>query len=273
MATAGTTTLLDPLADALTGSLAAINPRPAPLAYLALGDSYAAGVGATDPLTSGYVPRFLAMINEHGGTPIGVKNLAVSGATSADFLGDWSTKGVEGSSPLAGAVKALNAGGISVVTINIGGNDILRLLKPGQPCAGSAIEGEPCLAAMREAMKTMAAPNLPIILGAIVEAAQPGTQILIVNYPNAFSTGQGTVTETRAGLAITELNALIATTVGNLQAPASGSGVTLTTIDIAPLFAGQGGKLTHVLDSTPDIHPTDAGHMVIAEALLKAYKR
>lgn len=164
LATAGTTTLLDPLADALTGSLAAIDPRPAPLAYLALGDSYAAGVGATDPQVGGYVPRFLAMINEQGGTPIGVKNLAVPGATSADFLGDWTTKGIEGSSPLAGAVKALNAGGI-------GGNDILRLLKSGQPCAGSAIEGEPYLVAMREALRTMTAPNLPIILGAIVEAA------------------------------------------------------------------------------------------------------
>ena len=273
MATAGTTTLLDPLADALTISLAAINPRPAPLAYLALGDSYAAGVGATDPQTAGYVPRFLAMINEQGGTPIGVKNLAVSGATSADFLGDWSTKGVDGISPLAGAVKMLNAGGVSVITIDIGGNDILRLLKPGQACAGTAIEGEPCLVAMREALKTMTTPNLPTILGAIVEAAQPGTQILIVNYPNAFSTGQGTVAETRAGLAITELNALIAATVGNLQAPASGRSATLTTVDIAPLFAGQGGKLTHVLDPTPDIHPTDAGHAVIAEALLKAYKK
>ncbi len=119
----------------------------------------------------------------------------------------------------------------------------------------------------------MTAPNLPTTLGAIVEAAQPGTQILIVNYPNAFSTGQGTVAETRAGLAITELNALIAATVGNLQAPASGRGATLTTVDIAPLFAGQSGKLTHVLDPMPDIHPTDAGHTTIAEALLKAYKK
>jgi lysophospholipase L1-like esterase len=269
MATAGTTILLDPL----TGSLAALKPRPAPLAYLALGDSYAAGVGATDPQAGGYVPRFLDLLNEQGATPIGVKNLAVSGATSVDFLGDWSTKGAEGTSPLAGAVKALNAGGISVVTIDIGGNDILRLLKPGQACAGSAIEGEPCLTAMREALKTTTTPNLPIIFGALVEAAQPGTQILVINYPNAFSTGQGTVAETRAGLGITELNALIAATIGNLQAPASGRGVTLTTVDIAPLFAGQGGKLTHILDPTPDIHPTDAGHTVIAEALLKAYKR
>ena len=273
LAMAGTTTLLDPLADALTGSLVAINPRPAPLAYLALGDSYAAGVGATDPQATGYVPRFLAMINEQGGTPIGVKNLAVSGATSADFLGDWSTKGVEGSSPLASAVKTINAGGVSVVTLDIGGNDILRLLKPGQPCAGSAIEGEPCLVAMREALRTITTPNLPLILGALVEAAQPGTQILVVNYPNAFSTGQGTVAETRAGLAITDLNALIAATVGNLQAPASGRGATLATVDIAPLFAGQAGTLTHILDPTPDIHPTDAGHTIIAEALLKVYRK
>ena len=63
--------------------------------------------------------------------PIGVKNLAIPGATSADFFGDWSSAGKAGKSPLADAVRALEAGGITLVTIEIGGNDILRLLKPG----------------------------------------------------------------------------------------------------------------------------------------------
>ena len=44
-------------------------------------------------------------------------------------------------------------------------------------------------------------------------------------------------------------------------------------VDLAPLFAGQGSKLTHILDNPPDIHPTDAGHAVIAEALVRAYKK
>ncbi|CAA9574376.1 MAG: hypothetical protein AVDCRST_MAG18-2367 [uncultured Thermomicrobiales bacterium] len=273
IATAGTTALLDPLTETMTGSLAAVNPRPAPVAYLALGDSYAAGVGAADPATGGYAPRFVAAINDGGVPPIGVKNLAIPGATSADFFGDWASAGKAGKSPLADAVRALEAGGITLVTIEIGGNDILRLLKPGQPCAEAAIEGEPCLAAMREALRTMTAPNLPLILGAIVEAAQPGTRILILNYPNAFSTGRETVAETRTDRAIGELNGLIAGNVRELDARAAARGVTVTPVDLAPLFAGQAGKLTHILDQTPDIHPTDAGYIAIAEALLRAYKK
>lgn len=273
IATAGTTTLLDPAVLTMTGSLVAVNPRPAPVAYLALGDSYAAGVGARDPQSGGYAPRLVAALNDGNAAPIGVKNLAVSGATSADFLGDWATAGKAGNSPLAAAVRALEGSEVRLVTVEIGGNDILRLIKPGQPCAGSAIEGEPCLAAMREALATMTTPNLPIILAAIVEAAPPGAQILIVDYPNAFSTGQGAVAEKRTDLAIGDLNTLIATTVGGLTARATERGVILTVVDLAPLFAGKAGTLTHILDPTPDIHPTDTGYATIAEALLRAYTR
>jgi hypothetical protein len=37
-----------------------------------------------------------------------------------------------------------------------------------------------------------------------------------------------------------------------------------------PSFDGRGGDLTHVLDAQFDPHPNDAGHRVIAEALLDA---
>jgi hypothetical protein len=61
--------------------------------------------------------------------------------------------------------------------------------------------------------------------------------------------------------------------MNGLSARATARGVTLTPVDLAPLFAGKGGTLTHILDPTPDIHPTDAGYAVIADVLLRAYRR
>jgi len=270
IATIGTTRFLDPLIEATAGSLSARNPRPAPVGYLALGDSYAAGVGASDPPTRGYVPLFADTLLGPTGQPLAARNLGIPGATSADLLGDWAARGADGTGPLAGAVRTLGAGGITVVTLDIGGNDILRLLKPGEACAGAAIDGDPCLAAMREQLRAVSAVNIPPIVAALVEAAVPGTQLLVLTYPNPFSTGQGGITAARTDLAMGELNAIIGGTVRDNTARAATRGVTLTLVDLAPTFAGRGGTLTHIRDTPPDIHPTDAGHAAIADLLKEA---
>ncbi len=270
IATIGTTRFLDPLVEATADSLAARNPRPAPIGYLALGDSYAAGVGASDPATRGYVPLFADTLVGPAGEPLAARNLGIPGATSADFLGDWAARGADGTGPLATAVRALGAGGIGVVTLDIGGNDILRLLKPGAACAGAAIDGDPCLAAMREQLRAVTVANVPQIIAALVEAATPGTQLLILTYPNPFSVGQGSVTGARTELAMGELNAIITGAARDNAARAAARGLVLTIVDLAPVFAGQGGSLTHVRDTPPDIHPTDAGHAAIADLLIKA---
>ena len=269
-ATIGTTVAIDPLVATVAGALAARNPRPAPVGYLALGDSYAAGVGASDPATRGYVPLFAETLRGPAGEPLAARNLGVPGATSADLLGDWAARGPGGTGPLARAVTALGAGGIGVVTLDIGGNDILRLLKPGEACAGAAIDGDPCLAAMREALRAVSAAAIPQIVAALVEGAAPGTQLLVLTYPNPFSTGAGSVVEAHTDLAMGELNAIIAGAVRDNAARAGERGVTLTLVDLAPTFAGKGATLTHIRDATPDIHPTDAGHAAIADLLITA---
>lgn len=269
-ATIGTTTLIDPIVATAAGSLTARNPRPAPVGYLALGDSYAAGIGASDPATRGYVPLFADTLVGPAGEPLAARNLGSPGATSADLLGDWAARGPDGGGPLAGAVRAVGAGGITVVTLDIGGNDILRLLKPGEACAGAAIDGDPCLAAMREQLRAVTAPDVPQIVAALIEAAAPGTQLLVLTYPDPFSTGAGSVTEAHTDLAMGELNAIIAGTVRDNAARAATRGVTLTLVDLAPAFAGKGATLTHIRDTPPDIHPTDAGHAAIADLLIKA---
>src|SRR5215204_2679 len=96
--------------------------------YLALGDSLAVGSGATRPDRVGYVPHLAEFFRgaAHGGATSTV-TVALPGATSASFIS---------SGRLAQAVAAIDAGSdVVVVTLDIGGNDLLGLLAPGQPCA------------------------------------------------------------------------------------------------------------------------------------------
>src|SRR3972149_4396252 len=74
-------------------SLALLAPAPAAAketpAYIAIGDSLAFGVGATDPATGGHVARtFDALRNSDRYSDRGLElvNLGVPGATSADLL-------------------------------------------------------------------------------------------------------------------------------------------------------------------------------------------
>ena len=272
IAAQGTTVLIDPVLETMTSGLIATGYVAIPANYLALGDSYALGTGASDPATKGYAGLFAASLSGTG-KAIPFKNLGVAGATSADFLGDWATTGREGNSPLANAVRTLGAGGVTVVTLDIGGNDILGLVKPGQPCEGRNIESDACFAAMRAALRELTTPNLTPIIAALVEAAPAGTQIIVLTYPNPFSAGKATTTEERTDAAMTELNILITNAVRANQAKAADRDVNLTLVELAPLFNKQGAKLTHIADKTPDIHPNDAGHAAIAEAIKKVYKK
>jgi acyl-CoA thioesterase I len=66
-------------------ALTACMPRPAPpqpLVYVAVGASDAVGVGARDPETEGWVPRFGARL----GSNVRIVNLGVSGSTLAQAL-------------------------------------------------------------------------------------------------------------------------------------------------------------------------------------------
>ena len=240
--------------------------------YLALGDSYAYGTGASDPATRGYAARFAAYLRGLPGATVTATNLAAPGATSADLLGDYAARGPASQGQLGQGVRLLADGRANLVTIAIGGNDILRLVRPGQICSGDAITSDPCLAAMQESVRTLSTPNVPRIFEALVDAAGSGTQIIVLTYPNAFSVGAGDLREQRTDLAITTLNGVITDAVARLQPRAAGRGVRLATVDLFPLFAGKAGTLTHILRSPPDIHPTDAGYAVIAEAVARAYQ-
>lgn len=82
--------------------------------YIALGDSSAVGIGATQG--GGYPERLYQRLKNHG-YPVGILNLGVSGATTRDLL--------------YGQVQKAAAKRAELITLGIGTNDLWRLIPVG----------------------------------------------------------------------------------------------------------------------------------------------
>jgi len=235
--------------------------------YLALGDSLAAGVGATVPDRVGYVPHLAGFFHgaAHGGASSTV-TVALPGATSASFIG---------SGRLAQAVAVIDGGSdIVVVTLDIGGNDLLGLLGPGQPCAND-LASPTCQAAIAAALSGFAT-TFPTILGALTAALarDPGEeQLLVATYYNPMS-GTGSPLEAALDRVLLGADGKI-DCGGNPTQPGLNDLIACIAVqhgarvaDVYPLFAGKGAELTHI--RTGDTHPTNAGHAAIATAFRRA---
>ncbi len=90
---------------------AAPQGEPGGLLYVALGDSAAQGVGASSP-ERGYVGLLADRMRARTGMPVQIVNLSQSGATLHDLIRDQL--------PLLAKLRP------DVVTVDIGGNDVLR---------------------------------------------------------------------------------------------------------------------------------------------------
>jgi lysophospholipase L1-like esterase len=105
-----------------------------PNVYLALGDSLAAGVGASSVEHTAYVPRLFHYFRgtAHGGVDT-LLNLGIGGDTSYWFL-----SGIPGGTgpQLLQALTAINdpATDTRIVTLDIGGNDALNTLFRDPAC-------------------------------------------------------------------------------------------------------------------------------------------
>lgn len=145
--------------------------------YVALGDSVAAGVGAEDPATGGYVPLLAARLRDRlgcdagqaAGCPLAVRNLAVSGATTATVL----------RAQVPEAVRLLQADdGVRLVTVTAGGNDVfgpVLLACLGDPAAPA------CPTAVADALAA-ADRGLDAVLGALRAAAGDRTTLAVMTY-------------------------------------------------------------------------------------------
>lgn len=240
--------------------------------YVALGDSLAVGVGATVPDQLGYVARFNnRYFRANGNGPGVLTNLSVSGETSATFI----SRG-----QLAAAVAAIGNPDrdVELVTLDIGGNDLLGLLSPGSPCTVDP-DSLACQADVAATI-TAFAGNYGQIVGtlAAVLAAEPGDETLMVmTYYNLFD-GIGHPLEPAVDRALLGGDLKIDCVAfhpvfGN---PANigvndviacvGQSFGATAVDVHPLFDGRALELTHM--AVGDFHPNNHGHKVIAQAFV-----
>ena len=257
---------------AALSSGAALAAKPPEATYLALGDSLAVGEGAT-PLEwqFGYVGQFNHWFKDSRDGPHNLTNLAIGGETSGSFVAG---------EQLAAAIQAIADPDtdVQVVTLDIGGNDMLRLLRPGGPCYPNPATPA-CQAAVGAALAGFSG-NYKVILGSLVTALgqDPGTEtILVTTYYNPFD-GTGSpleipvdITLLGADMAINctaalgnpvnvGLNDLI-TCIGAGFAPYG-----VEVVNVYPIFDGNAMALTNIADG--DIHPNNDGYDAIADALI-----
>lgn len=229
--------------------------------YLALGDSVAVGVGASDPEVGGYTALVWEGLREttrYQESGLEYVNLAVSGETTDSMLAEGGQ--------LEKALALLrerngdgNAGGdVEVVTLTIGGNDILRLLRGSSPC----VPDPDSVRCQEELDRTLARleANLSLILSELREAAGDRVKLFVMGYYNPFS-GTGVAFDDAGDEAIMRVNDVIEQT-------ATAPGVDAVLVDVAPVFLERGPQLSHI--NRLDIHPNDAGYRAIADAFLAA---
>lgn len=237
--------------------------------YIALGDSLAWGDGASVPERNGYVPRFATYLR---GSPRGdadtLVNLAVRGATTGDL--------VAAQLPDALALIADPDTDTSVITISIGGNDMLDLINdPSDPCLAD-VTSPTCQQLLFLAMHGVAT-NMPVILGSLQAALadDPGTESILVLLPyNAFGgTGhplEAVIAQVMRGPDLAFDCSVDPATFGlddilGCTALATGALV----VDAYPLFEGRTLELTHMGEGF-NVHPNDDGYAVLAKAHRRA---
>lgn len=244
------------LAPALPAPVAGAQESPA---YLAIGDSLAFGVGASDASTMGYVGRAYESLRgseRYRESGLDSINLSVPGATSTDLLlpgGQLEmaleeiTRRGDDSSPAANEVE--------IVSVDIGGNDLLSLVAPGSPCLESS-SVEPCRSAFGDVLSAIQ-NNLSEALQRLREAA-PTAIIVVVDLYNPYS-GTGDLREPIAEIGVGQANGVVGAVIADPE-------LGVRAAPISQLFSGRGGQWI-----APDgIHPNDNGHAVIAEVVLAA---
>jgi lysophospholipase L1-like esterase len=205
--------------------------------YVSMGDSVAAGNGASDASST----SFAALVASR--ESLTLFNVAKAGATSQTVLDEQ----------LARVLPLLGSGRVRLITISAGGYDLAGLI----PNAACVEEPLPAACPLEETLDGVAQRIDELLRALRDEDAR--VPIVLLGYPNFFS-GTGHPWDAPAGRVLPRL-------VTRLQDVASRyDRVRVAVAD----FDGRGGELTHVNDAKFDPHPNDAGHRVIADAMLAA---
>lgn len=261
--------------------------------YVSLGDSYAAGYQATargrgTTTTNGFAYQVVRKAKAKG-YRYTLANFGCGGATTASMLSSpGCTSGQYGpgaahysSTQTAAAVAFLEAhrGHIALITISIGGNDVI-------PC-GVRTDALTCLTTSVGKVGT----NLTSILGKVRAAAGPSTRIVGTTYPDVLLgnlLSKDANLRSLASLSVTAFKSLINPQLQQAYVAAGGRFVDVTTA-----FGGY-GSLTKTISLPPygripvpaakictltfycqyqDIHPRTTGYAIIADLVVATLPR
>jgi lysophospholipase L1-like esterase len=230
-------------------SATAVRAQEPPL-YLSLGDSLAFGVGADNPAEQGYVGLTEAnlRLGKHSGTGLDLINLSAPGATSADLL--------QPGGQLDRAISEIQSrGGADIISIDIGGNDLLALADSSSPCFQIAAS-KACQDALGQTLAGLQS-NLSSVLRRL-RAAAPNAQVYVLDIYNPYS-GTNDSRTIVASVGVQQVNGVIAAAAAD---PSLGAKL----VSIHDVFEGRARQWI----ASDGIHPNNDGYRVMAEALLAA---
>ncbi len=246
------------LSLAFLAAAAAASAKEAP-AYIAIGDSLAFGVGASDPATNGYVTvtyEALHRSERYRQRGLDLVNLGVPGATSSDLLlpGGQLERAVAEIRERQEDTSSADDN-VEIITVNIGGNDLLALVTADSPCLADPQSTE-CEQRLQETLDTLE-DDLTQVLRSLREAA-PKADIVVLDLYSPLS-GRGGAAELVADLVVRDINAVTERVVSDLE-------LRVKFVSVHSLFRGRAAQLV----SADNLHPNDEGHAVMAEVVLAA---
>jgi len=234
--------------------------------YVSLGDSLATGFQPGDNEFTGgnhgYTDQLYGILKASDPKLRHVK-LGCGGETSTTFINGGRCDFYPHGTQLDEAVNFIHAHAnhISLITIDIGGNDVgLCILNGDQSCLDAALGP----------MST----NLATILSALREAAGPDVPIVGMNYYDAFLAfwvfGDPAAAQL-SELMLVQVNDVFGSVYGSAGDPFADvetafSTTDWTLVDGIPLNVLQICQWTWMCTANPDIHPNTTGYGVIAQA-------
>lgn len=238
--------------------------RPGAAVHLALGDSVAAGVGATPDAGNGYVPVLFRTLtaascgrDEGPRCRLDLVNLAEGGATTATLLAEQLPAALE----LIAARRATRSpvDDVRLVTVTIGGNDVFTPVvtacsaDPGSATCRSTISGQ---------LRQVDA-DYDRMLAALRAAAGPRTVVAVMAYHNPLASCDLAGLAPLADLVLEGGGPLPAGLNDVIRARAGQYGATV--VETAPVIGAE-----DLVGGTDCLHPDTSGHADIAAAFAGA---